>query len=100
MSEWHGRIVFPTKTRKLKIDFGLVLEFNVPEDVSDEEACGAIFAAASGKGDPRDGINLKADVAYHVGCQLSANLKETGFHIDATGGSTIHLSVKEASEDE
>jgi len=64
-----------SKTRKLHIDFGLAMEFNVPEDVSDEEACGAIFAAVGGKGDPRDGINMKADVAYHVGCQLSANLK-------------------------
>ena len=83
------------QSRKLKIDFGLVMEFNVPEDVSDEEACGAIFDAAGGKGDPRDGINMKADIAYSVGCQLSDNLEATGINIDATGGSTIHLSVKE-----
>ena len=73
------------QSRKLKIDFGLVMEFNVPEDVSDEEACGAIFAAASVTDEQR----------HNVGCQLSSNLKATVSGIEATGGSTIHLSVKE-----
>ena len=82
------------QSRKLEIDFGLVVEFTVPEDMSDDKTLLHIYEATGGKGDPRKGYHMDADLAWHVGHKLSGNLKATGVKIAATGGSQLHLSVK------
>jgi hypothetical protein len=60
--------------RKLDIDLGLVLTTLVPDDVSDWEAVGAIFEAANGRGDPREGASALAAVGFAVADQVKANL--------------------------
>ena len=72
--------------RTVKIDLGMVITVEVPDDMSDYAACGEIFEAMGGKGDPRDGTNMNALVTYYVGQRLKENLENTGSKIQATGG--------------
>ena len=86
------------QSRKVKVDFGLVLQFEVPETMTDDEALMNIFKATGGEGDPLKDTHMSADVVWCIGQTINNNLngmEATG--LKATGDSTINLTKKEAS---
>ena len=80
--------------RKLSIDLGLVIDVNVPDEMSDGDACGVIFDVSEGKGDPRYGMNMNADVAYFVGEQIKANLAAIESPVEFGGGARVTIKVE------
>ena len=84
------------QSRKVQVDFGLVLQFEVPETMTDDEALMNIFKATGGEGDPLHGTHLSADVVWCIGQTINTNLKGMGATgLKATGDSTLNLTKKE-----
>lgn len=61
-------------TRTMNINLGLKIEVQTPSNLNDREVLDLIFQAAEGKGDPRYGANLLANLNFYVQSQLQSNL--------------------------
>lgn len=81
-------------TRQVEIDLGLVVIVEVPEFMSDWEACGEIDRVVGGAGDPRNGVNMLASVSYAAAQRIRQNLENISSPIRATGSSETIIRVK------
>ena len=72
---------------KRSIDLGLVIKLDVPEGMTERALLDAVFNAMGGKGDPREGVNMLADIGYYVADKIAENLKAVGSEIERGGGS-------------
>ena len=80
-------------TREMNIDLGLVLKnVKVPNTMSDQEALDHIFRVVLGEGDPRNSVNMFADVSYYVSSKVEENLKNIGSPIEV--GASIVFQPK------
>lgn len=76
---------------KREIDLGLTLTVKVPEGMEDSEILDLVFRACSGEGDPRNGLNMLANVNFAVQDQIESNIRNIGSPLEIVGSG---LSVK------
>ena len=75
----------------MNIDLGLTLNVEVPGSISDQEVVDAIYRVACGEGDPRNGVNLLAQVNFQVQSQIEDNLNSLNIPIEIRGsGLQVH----------
>lgn len=79
-------------TNNIKVNFGLVIEFGIPDGMTREEALNAVYGAATGGGHPMEDVSLEADMAWREGHKLADQMQRMGYDIHATGSSTIKLT--------
>ena len=80
--------------RQVEIDLGLVITVEVPEFMSDWDACGEIDRVVGGAGDPEGGITMLASVGYAAAHRIRQNLENLSSPIRATGSSETTIRVK------
>lgn len=80
--------------RQVEIDLGLVVTVEVPEFMSDWEACGEIDQVVGGAGDPEGGITMLASVSYAAADRIRQNLENLSSPIRATGSYETLIKVK------
>jgi len=82
-------------TREMNIDLGLVLNnVKVPSSMSDQEVLDHIFRVVGGEGDPRNGVNMFADMSFYVSSKIQENLKNIGSTIEADHSITFQPKLK------
>jgi hypothetical protein len=80
-------------TRTVEIDLGMVVTVEVPEFMSDWEACGEIDRVVGGAGDPRRGVNMLASIGFSAMSQIKANLANITSPVRTTGSVKTIIKV-------
>ena len=80
--------------RQVSIDLGLVVTVEVPEFMSDWDACGEVDRVVGGAGDPRNGVNMLASVGYATAHRIRQNLENLSSPVRATGSSGTIIRVE------
>ena len=80
--------------RKVEIDLGMVITVEVPEFMSDWDACGEIDRVVGGEGDPGNGLNMLASVGFAAADRIGQNLANISSPVRATGSVKTIIKVE------
>ena len=83
------------KMKTVSVDFGLVVDFQVPKQITTERFLQAVYDAVGGLGHPEHLVSMQADFAWRAGRTIAEQVqKNTAW--DVKFGGSFETEVREA----